>query len=389
VELSKSLTIQDRKYNKIKLQLLVGFSFAMLLPQVNATELSKKVILTTDAEYNSNPSMSNTNKQSVWTYTLAPQILLNLNDDVNRWYLNAALMIKRNSNENVLVNREDPSLSIGWNHAYETGSFGVDANYSETSSIENELKTSGFYAKTDNTQKTKDISANWQHSISPRLSVFTDAVYRDVSYSLISATLGAYRYADIGSKLTYAYSEEINTHVRADVAQISPDKLYENTDIGRLMVGADYKLNEKFNIGGQFGIYNLSGRQSDTDWQADVSGNYTTAQNSYKLNLIREISASGFGGFQRDDAFKLGWTYGLSEKANLGANYSLTKYKQDKTVDLSNLDFQEISAFYDRELTNHWHTRVSIAHRQLTDASNSDSKANIIGATLIYDTLSF
>jgi hypothetical protein len=333
--------------------------------------------------------MSNTNKQSVLTYTLAPQILLNLNDDVNRWYLDAALLIQRNSNESVLVNREDPRLAIGWNHAYETGSFGIDANYSETSSIENELKTSGFFAKTDNTQKTKEISANWQHSMSPRLSVLTDAVYQDVSYSVASSSLGAYRYADIGSKLTYAYSEEVNTHVRANVGQISPDKQFENTDIGRLMVGADYKLNDKFNIGGQVGIYNLSGRQSDTDWQADVSGNYTAARNSYKVNLMREIAAVGFGGFQRDDAFKLGWTFDLSEKANLGANYSLIKYKQDKTVDLTNLDFQEISAFYDRELTNHWHSRVSIAHRQLSDASNSDSKANIIGATLIYNTLSF
>jgi hypothetical protein len=314
---------------------------------------------------------------------------LEATDEVNRWFFDGAVNVQRQSNEKVLIDREDPKLSAGWDRTYESGVFGIKANYFESSSRLDELKTTGVFTRTDNTEKTKELLANWMHAINARWSVNTDVAYHDISYSASTSSLGNYNLSEIAPKLTYANSEKLSTNVLLGYAHLNPDKNFESTDMVRLMLGADYKVNENFNIGARAGVYDLSGRQSDNDWEAGAIAEYTKERSVYRAELFRAISPSGFGGFQKADSLKLGWVFHVSEYSKIAADYSLNKYKKDTSVDLTKLDYQQLGAFYERSLSNHWQTRFSVAHRQLTDSSGSDSQSNIIGATLVYDTLNF
>ncbi len=389
VKISKHLLLLSRKHDKSALQLLVGVSFVLLLPQANAAEVTKKIIVEAGVGYDSNPDLTVAQKEPVWIYTLVPQFVLGVNDEVNRWYLDVAVAVQRHSNERVLINREDPKLTAGWDRTYESGMYGIKADYSERSSRVDELRTIGVFSRTDNTEKTRGLGANWMHTFNPRWSVSTDAAYHDITYSSPVSTLGNYNIGEIASKLTYANSEKLNTHVQLGYAKLNPDKGFQSTDMVRLMLGADYKVNESFNLGAHAGVYDLSGRQSDSDWEAGVNAEYTTERMDYRAELGRAISASGFGGFQKTDYLTLGWVFTISEFDKVAADYSLNKYKKDTSVDLSKLDYQQVGASYERILSSHWKTRFSVAHRQLTDSSDSDAQSNVIGATLIFDTLNF
>jgi hypothetical protein len=217
--------------------------------------------------------------------------------------------------------------------------------------------------------------------------VLTEGAYSDVTFSN-PVSLGDYTLGEIQSKLTYANSEKLNTHVLLGYAQLSPDKTFNDTDLARLAVGADYQVSEALTLSSRAGIYNLSGRQSDTDWEAGIKAGYNIERMSYVAELNRELGATGRGGFQKVDSLKLGWLFDITEIDRLGADYTLYKSKEDKEVDLDKLDYRQINAFYERNLSSHWLGRVTAAFKEL-DSSGSYRNGNVIGVSLTYDTLSF
>lgn len=369
------------------LQLLTGVALAMLLPCANAVEVTKKATIATGVEYESNPALAETDKNNVWTYTLAPQFQLDVNDEVNRWYLDGALLIQRHSNEKVLFDREDPKLAIGWDRTYESGMFGVKAEYQESSARVTELTTTGVVSNADNTERNRAFSARWQHAISAKWAVLTEGIYNDATFSL-PGSLDSHTLAEFRSQLSYANSENLDTFAQIGYSKLNPDKLYKNTDLARFMLGANYHVSERLSISPYAGIYNLSGRQSDTDWEAGIKADYTAERVSYSAGLGRDIVPSGVANFREVDSFTLGWQFNLSDRDQIGADFSLGKHKKDASIDESRLDYQQVGAFFERNLSDHWKTRLSAARKDL-DTPDIDAKSYVIGVTLVYDTLSF
>jgi hypothetical protein len=109
---------KHKKSEKSKISLLLASLFGLLLQQAHAAEVNTKVIVTGGLEYSSNPALSGSQKVPVWIYTLAPNLLFDVKSDDNLWYLDGLLTVQRHSNENVLINREDPRLRAGWTHNY-------------------------------------------------------------------------------------------------------------------------------------------------------------------------------------------------------------------------------------------------------------------------------
>ena len=369
------------------LQLLAGVTLAMLLPYANAVEVTKKATIATGVEYESNPALAETDKNSVWTYTLAPQFQLDVADEVNRWYLDGALLIQRHSNEKVLFDREDPKLAIGWDRTYESGVFGVKAEYQESSARVAELTNTGVFSNADNTQTNRAFSARWQHAISAKWAVLTEGVYNNVTFS-IPGSLDSHTLTEIRSQLSYVNSEKLDTFAQIGYSQLNPDKLYKNTDLARFMLGANYQVSDRLSVSPHAGVYNLSGRQSDTDWEAGIKANYIVERVSYSAGLSRDIVPSGVATFREVDSLTLGWQFNLSDRDQLGADFSFGKHKKDASIDVSRLDYQQIGAFYERNLSDHWKTRLAAARKDL-DTTDINAKSYVIGVTLVYDTLSF
>lgn len=387
MERNQYFSIQHRKFKKSALQLIATSAFILVAQSANAVDIEKKVIVTAGVDHDSNPDLVKKNQSPVWIYTVIPQIQLDAKDQVNRWYLDAAVLVQRHSNETVLINREDPRLAIGWDRTYESGMFGLKGTYVESSSRAAELKATGAFTKKDDTQKDKTLSANWQHNIAPRWSVLTEGAYRDVVFTA-PGTLDNYKLGDISAKLGYANNEKLDTSIRLGYSHLHPEKTFDDTDLVRLTLGANYQVNEGFRLASHAGIYNLSGRQSDTDWEAGIKADYEQDRMNYSAELIRGLTASGIGGFQKTDSLKLGLLFNMSDLHRIGASYSLEKNRKDKDVGLTNLDFQQIGAFYERSLSSHWLARLSASNKEL-DAPGSTSHSNVIGLSVTYDSFNF
>jgi hypothetical protein len=390
VKMNKNIqvAIKHKKSEKSKISLLLASLFGLLLQQAYAAEVNTKVIVTGGLEYSSNPALSGSQKVPVWIYTLAPNLLFDVKSDDNLWYLDGLLTVQRHSNENVLINREDPRLRAGWTHNYESDILGVTASYAESSTLLNQLISSGAFTLTNNTQTTEQLAANWQHTINDRWSALTNAAYTNYSYSIQQNTLLDYSVGEVKSKLIYENNEKLKTSLQADYAQLKPDGVIKSTDNVNLVVGADYKINEHFDVGGDAGVYNLSGRQSETDWTAGMFAGYTVERTKYSFVLNRGISASGIGGFQILDALKLGWVHDRTEKDRFGANFNFNRYKKDVTIGLDGVDYKEVNGYFQHDLSSHWQARVNTTYRKL-DTIVTNANETVVGFTIIYDQYGF
>lgn len=386
MKIKSLLAVLHQRHNRPVLQLLGGSALLLVL-QANAAEVTKDIVINADVVHDSNPGLVKDDKNPVWIYSMAPHFRLGITDEVNRWYLDAAVLVQRHSNEKVLVDREDPTLAIGWDRTYESGMYGVRADYAESSARQEELKSTGVFTNIDNTAKSKKLSANWLHTINPRWSVLTEGAYTDVTYSL-PGSLAAYNLGNIRSKLTNAYTEKLDVSAQLSYSQLRPEKVFDDTELVGLLMGAAYQVNERFKLDARAGIYDLSGRQSDKDWEAAVIAEYTLDRTRYIAELRRELAASGIGGFRKVDSLRVGWLYNMSELDQVGAEYSLSKGKKDREVDLDRLDYQQLGAFYERRLSNYWKTRFFADYRE-QDIPGVRSHGNTIGVSFTYDTLSF
>jgi hypothetical protein len=201
---------------------------------------------------------------------------------------------------------------------------------------------------------------------------------------LIDSTL-----ADVKSKLNYEYSERLGTYVQVGYAQLNPDGPFKNTDIARLALGADYQLTEALKTSFRVAQYHLSGRQTDTDWEAGMKMTYDIDRMGFSAELNREVTgAGGAGGFQKADTFRLGWLFDASEIDRFSASYSLVKFKEDNQVLLPKTEFEEINATYSRVLIGNWNAQANVSFREISSSGNR-SDGTIIGVSLIYDALSF
>ena len=376
------------EFNKSASAILASLVLQAFIPNAYAAVFSERAIVTTSVEYDSNPSLSANNEQPVWAYTIVPQLQIDATNELNRWYLDSALLVHRYSNEKVLVERQDPKISGGWTRTYESGTYGIKANYEESTSRNLELASTGVFVNKNGTQKNESIEALWQHAINARWSILNEAIYSKIKISN-SGALGSYNLSELRSTLTFANTEKLSTYGQLDYLHYRPESNLDNTDFIRLNVGANYQLTERFIYGVRGGLYKVSGNQSDSGWEAAVNGKYTpNEKTNYLMELSRSLGAGGIGGFQKNDSLKLSWNYDLSDRNIMGADYSLNMARKDNQINTNAVNYQQINLFYDRKISNHWQARVSAAHKQI-DVTNVNSQANVIGVALKYDTLSF
>lgn len=381
-----SLKLSD--FNKSASAILASLVLQAFIPNANAAVFSERAIVTTTVEYDSNPSLSANNEQPVWAYTIVPQLQIDATNELNRWYLDSALLVHRYSNEKVLVERQDPKISGGWTRTYESGTYGIKANYEESTSRNLELASTGVFVNKNGTQKNESIEALWQHAINARWSILNEGIYSKIKITN-SGVLGSYDLSELRSTLTYANTEKLSTYSQLDYLHYRPESILDNTDFIRLNVGTNYQMTERFSYGVRGGLYKVSGNQSDTGWEAAVNGKYTPNEKTiYLMEVSRSLGAGGIGGFQKNDSLKLAWNYDLSDRNIMGADYSLNMARKDNQINTNAVNYQQINLFYDRKLSNHWQARLSAAHKQI-DVTNVNSQANVIGVALKYDTLSF
>jgi len=378
----KSLSNFSSK-NLFVLKFLVGLSVSIIAQQVCAVELQKQVIVPLGVEYDTNPDMSGAIRYPVWRYTVAPRLVLNIDDGSNNWLVDGSILLQRHSNDDVVLkHREDPSLILGWKRAFEFNTFSVNANYSEASSRLTEFKTTGIVTA-EGTTRTKSIDGNWLHAFSDKLMLSVAGLHDDISYSGVALT--DYTASTISPTLTYSLNEKVDPFVQLRYSHYNPDDvLIDSSNLVAAIVGVNVKATDSFNWGIRAGLNDVSGAESRTFWTGGVTGDYTTTNTRTIVELARTIGAAGIGGYLESDNLKVGWAYDISQVNRAGVDLAWHKSKAaDK------YEARQFGGWYEHDLNKHWLARLSVIHRESQFVGGADAAANIVGVTAVFNSLNF
>ena len=110
--------------------------------------------------YESNPRLVENNKRSVQRLTLVPDYSLMATKNNEQFFANLKLSLEKSSNVSVSRDREDPSITLGWTHNYETGQFGITASFVEEATQISEFAETG-QVNDDDTRQNRSFLINW------------------------------------------------------------------------------------------------------------------------------------------------------------------------------------------------------------------------------------
>jgi len=350
----------------------------MALPvNVSALTFQQSLNVPVSVEHESNPQLSPSNEVSVRRFTMNPRYSLMATQGNDQFSVNLAINAERSSNQAVSADREDPNLQFGWNHTYETGSFGATVSFSEQSTRTSEFDDTGLVSN-DNTRQTHSIAANWNTALSDRYTLTLNANLTEVEFDSQAGSLNDYENKSINARLAYSVNEQVESYVNATVSRFEPST-NAKTNSRSLVVGVSWAVSEQFSIDGNVGGNKTSGASSASGWQAMFGAQYTTERTKSNASLSRSRSPSGSGVINESNQLSASWSYSLSEKENLGLDFN---YRENLSSNPN--ETMRLSANYTRALAPEWDFRLSAAHRNRDDVT-SDASSNSLTATLIYN----
>jgi len=377
------------KLNALRFSIASLFLFSSF--QLQAADIEKEFFLNTDVTRLSNPNLVDTNKTPVTVLRVAPEFNLTVASELNKYYLRSLLSVFRNSNEDVLPNRENPSINAGWERTLATGLFGIQASYIEDVAITQLLTTAGTAAgnSSGNEIKTKIIGANWEHDFNSRFSMINKLSYSDISFSENTAALVGFSALEGSSRVLYHNSETMSTYGQLGLLHFEPDSDISKTKISRARLGAILIPTDGMKVDANAGYYKATGPSSFDGVEAEVLASYEKDRINYNFRAVKLVSPTGLNQVQKNITFVLGAKYLLTDVSAIGTEFNHTVNKTAQTTIAENQDIRSksILAFYEYALKD-WKLRANARYLQLDNGINKPS-ANEIGFTVIYGRLGF
>ncbi len=379
--------------NSIKIAIASLFIPSLLIStQLQAADIEKEFYLTSEITRLSNPSLVETNKSPVTVLRIAPEFNMTVASELNKYYLKSLLSVFRNSNEDVLPDRENPSINVGWERTLQSGLFGIQASYVEDVALTQLLTTAGTAVgnNAENQIKTKTIGANLEHEFNSRFSIKNNLNYSDISFSENSDTLVGFTTFEAVSRLIYRNSETFATYGQLGRLQFDPDSDVSKTKISRARIGVLLNPSDSIKIDANAGVYKATGASSFNGSEAEILATYERDRINYNFSASKLVAATGLNQVQKNITFVLGARYLLSDINSIGAefNHTLNKTDQNFNTNISNADVRTrtLAAFYEHALKD-WKFRASAKYLQLDNGITRNG--NEIGITAIYGPLTF
>ena len=370
---------------KINKQIFYFISLISLAFNANALVILQTASASSSVDYDNNVTMSE-NPQSVWRYSIVPNYRAELNDDLNRWFANGSINIQRSSDRILSIDREDPTVGVGWSRELYRGNFTLTGNYSRSSTRVTELQSIGLLS-TDASSVVKNISADWSQSLTDRIILSLEGGYSKSSFT--GGGLTDFSSKSLNSSMSYEWSERFRPFINLGYTTYSQDgqnqtlNNIQNQDDSNALTytaGASYNINERLTSTFSAGVTRLS---KDYGEVGSFSFDYLGDKYLIKGTLARSVTPSGVGGFQNADTASLNYDYTLSDKSSIAASFSWQKNNS-----LNDVESKQISAFYSRSLSEYWQMRLSLQMRDIK-SNNQSSNGEIFGISLIYNTLEF
>jgi hypothetical protein len=359
----------------------VGLVFLSLALTSNALVILQQVNIPAIVQYESNPILLTDEEQSAFQYILTPNYIVTATEDTNTFFADVALNIVRSSNQSVVVDREDPTLSLGWRGERERDKFNVVSRYTRLSSRQREFRTASV-VDIDATAVERSLIGDWTREI-------TDKWLFTLSGRLVKAKFDGGVFGNsllrvAGFNTSYRVTDNFIPYTSVNFTDFRPDGI-EPLKAQDLLVGAKINLTDKLSVQAGAGFNHI-----DSTGSALISNaafNYGNDRYNIFGNIARTANPSNAidvtGGYPITDSLGLGFAYYLSEIDSIGTDFSINKNKSG--------DFAEsklLNVFYNRDLSLYWKMRLFAGVRTL-DVSNDNANNKVLGITIIYNTPQF
>ncbi|WP_144967726.1 hypothetical protein [Pseudomonas sp. DE0010] len=353
----------------------------VVLPLAHTTQAAtwqSTVVVPTSVEHDSNPLLLSSGEKGVTRTLIAPDYTLIGSFGPDELRLGLGLDILRSSDTNVVDDREDPDISLGWQRTTERGQFGLLARYNETSTLSGTVLDTGVVT-TDGTQKLYTLTGNWRQAITERSTLSNETTYNRARYDINSLT----GYDELANTLTwtYAWSERADVYTRFGARRYEPDDDLTATSSNSYSpaVGIKYQFSESLSADAHLGVNKVSGSKGGRRGEGGVALLYTGARSDASLTVERSTVASAQGGFAQLDQVRGVWSYALDPLTRVGADAAW----QDSKGQIPNT-LQIYSLWASRQLSPYWDVRLALTYKERKQDLDGDATATIVGLTLTY-----
>lgn len=367
-------------YKRLFLLSFMGFA-----THAQALVVLQQLTVPSGVEYDSNVEMSVDDAQSAWRYFTTPTYTVSAVQDQNRWYSSLGLRLLRSSDKRLIVDREDPVVTIGWDRELEKGGFKLFGTYDKNSIRSVQLKRTGF-VNVDGDETTKTLNAQWTRLLTERLNLTLGANLNKTHFSV--GPLADYSIRNFISGLTYQVNEKVSTYGTATFSKYqahSGEGFNDDINFQKYLGGINVEYSPGLNLTAGAGLGHFSGFGSI--FLANAGFNYQFEKHSLNGRVERTAEiAGGQGDVQTSRIFALGYGYDLSNVSKLGSTF--VWQKNDFELSLSN-ETMNLVGFYTRDLSDRWSMRVSLEYRTLQEQRQNTANGELAGITFIYTTPQF
>lgn len=385
--------VLDKKYKKMQFQIPKKIAFIvalMTLGNANAAivlEHSGKISLGT--EYHSNILfLDDSVRESTSTYltSIVPEYRFTALDERNKWFGNIGINLVDSSNEDIMTNRQDPFGELGWERALENGLLSLSADYLRESTRFSQFDQTGVIRQ-DGTSVNRTIEAKWQHNISQKWGILTEASYDETKFGGVSL-LSDFSTRNLSAELMYTLNETFSPYAKiaAHDYRASGQGALGGNDSTRIryqdyLVGAAVEVSPQFKFNVNTGIVNFDS-SADDEWVGELKTAYLG--NRYEINgtLARTVFPVGLNQILLGDELRVNYSYLQSEISKWGLSLALTQN------DLG-IDTQDFGGFYGRDLSRDWLVRLDLAARKLKFEGAESNHDISLGIFFTYTTPNF
>ncbi|CAI8972665.1 DUF3570 domain-containing protein [Pseudomonas sp. IT-P253] len=343
----------------------------------NAATWQSAIVLPSTVEYDSNPVLATSNAKGVTRTIIAPDYTLVGTSDRDQWTFGLGVKVVHSSDTSIVSDRQDPDLKIGWQRETESGGFGLNAQYVESSTLSTEVQGTGVIAP-DGTQKLSLFGGNWSTALSDRTTLVDEADYTHVTYDV--STLTNYDQLSNLLSLNYTWSERVELFTRFGAMRYEPQQGsgVASSNSYTPTVGMNFDISDRLKGSVYGGVNQVSGSSSPTG-QGGFLLSYIGERIETSIGASRGTFASGDGGFVESDNVNGLWSYALDDTSRTGF---VTSWQ--KTTGLTPNTLRTAGAWFSHEISPFWEARLSYMYKERQQDNLPDATANVVGLTLTY-----
>lgn len=333
--------------------------------------LQHSVSVNANTKYDSNPSMATENIRGVFVNTVVPRYQVRYVNGVNEVTAAGQMTVVRTSDQDLVIDREDPTARLGWKRELQRGEINAAVDYDKESTSSSEPTTSGSSGSND-TRAHYGVSGSVKYEISQRMeadiSISKDYYTYSTSSGLVSS-FGNYDTTTSMVTLTYLLNQRNAVYTRVGATKYTPDTPGADSTVNNTaVVGVKTDLTPNISADANVGAARLDTAGSPTSAIGAASLTYNGKRTTASVNYSRSSSSSGSSSFTQTDDVSASVTYAVDDRSNIGATASMSS-----TIAENPTTSSSVEVFADRQMIRDLTARASYQYRRNESVGDTET----------------